>query len=156
VTTGVAPSVSHSYETAVPGPYDNEGNLPLLQLLPAGIRTVLDVGCGVGSNARIMQARGIQVTALTLSEEEARLAAPFCVQVIVADVERERPPVFGSMFDLLLCSHVLEHLVRPSQTLSVLSTLLRPGGFALVAIPNIASWRPRVRLLRGNWSRDGS
>jgi len=156
MTLAVAPSVSYPFEDVVPGPYHNEGNRPLLQLLPAGVRTVLDVGCGAGSNARILQVRGIEVTALTLSEEEARLAAPFCVRAIVADVERERLPAFGPMFDLLLCSHVLEHLVRPRRTLKALSALLRPGGFALVAIPNMASWRPRLRLLRGDWSRDDS
>jgi SAM-dependent methyltransferase len=118
------------------------------------VRRVLDVGCGAGSNARILQAQGIDVTAVTLSKAEAQLAAPFCVRTIVTNLENDPLPVFEPHFDLLLCSHVLEHLTRPSRALSVLSELLRPGGFALVAIPNMASWRPRLRLLRGNWSRD--
>src|SRR5262245_32762897 len=133
----LAPPVPYPYEGVIPAPYQNEGNRPLLQLLPDGVRRVLDVGCGAGSNARILQARGIEVTALTLSEEEARLAAPYCVRAIVTDVEREPLPAVGPVFDLLLCSHVLEHLVRPRRTLTALSALLRPGGFALVAIPNM-------------------
>jgi SAM-dependent methyltransferase len=112
------------------------------------------VGCGAGSNARILQAQGIGVTALTLSTEEAKIAAPFCVRTIVTDVESDPLPAAEPPFDLLLCSHVLEHLARPSRTLSRLSGLLRPGGFALVAIPNMAFWRPRMRLLRGDWSRE--
>jgi SAM-dependent methyltransferase len=150
----LAPSVRLTYEDSVPGPYHNEGNHPLLQLLPAGVRRVLDVGCGAGSNARILQAQGIDVTALTLSREEAQLASPFCVRTIVTNVENDPLPVSEPHFDLLLCSHVLEHLMRPSRALSVLSELLRPGGFALVAMPNMASWRPRLRLLQGDWSRD--
>ncbi len=142
------------YEELVPAPYHNEGNQPLLQFLPAGVRRVLDVGCGAGSNARLLQAQGIDVTALTLSQEEAQLVAPFCVRTIVTDVENDPLPVSERPFDLILCSHVLEHLARPSRTLSLLSELLRPDGFVLVAIPNMAAWRPRMRILQGNWSRD--
>src|SRR5262245_30713666 len=138
----------------VPGPYQNEGNRPLLGLLPANVMRVLDVGCGAGSNARILQAQGIEVTAITLSNEEARLAAPFCVRTLVVDVENDPLPVTEQRFDLILCSHVLEHLARPSRTLRRLSELVRPGGYALVAVPNMASWRPRLRMLRGDLSGD--
>ena len=154
VRPAIAPLVRPTHEDFVPGPYHNEGNRPLLQLLPVGVRRVLDVGCGAGSNARILQAQGIDVTGLTLSKEEAQLAAPFCVRTIVGDIEKDSLPVSEASFDLVLCSHVLEHLARPSRTLSLLSELLRPGGFALVAIPNMASWRPRIRILQGNWGRD--
>jgi SAM-dependent methyltransferase len=141
-------------DPSVPGPYFNDGNQALLRLLPAGVRRVLDVGCGAGSNARILQAQGIEVTALTLSKEEARLAAPFCVRTLVADVERDPLPVSDPPFDLMLCSHVLEHLARPSNTLTRVAEILRPGGFALVAIPNMAFWRPRLQMLRGDMSRE--
>jgi SAM-dependent methyltransferase len=139
---------------SIPSPYQNEGNRPLLRLLPAGVRRVLDVGCGAGSNARLLQAQGVSVTALTQSPEEAQLAAPFCVRTIVADLEKDPLPAAEPLFDLLLCSHVLEHLARPSGTLRRLSDLLRPGGFALVAIPNMAFWRPRLQTLRGDWTRE--
>jgi hypothetical protein len=49
---------------------------------------------------------------------------------------------------------VLEHLARPSRTLGRLGELLRPGGYALIAIPNMAFWRPRLRILLGDWSRE--
>jgi 2-polyprenyl-3-methyl-5-hydroxy-6-metoxy-1,4-benzoquinol methylase len=149
-----ASTADDNYKDFVPAPYRNDGNRPLLRLMPKDVRKVLDVGCGAGSNARILQSRGTDVTALTLSKDEARLAAPYCVATIVADVENDPLPDFESEFDLLLCSHILEHLVRPSRILTLLSRFLRPGGYALVAVPNMAAWRPRLRLVQGDWSRD--
>jgi MPBQ/MSBQ methyltransferase len=37
----------------------------LLQVIPPQVQSVLDVGCGLGDNARAMLARGLQVTALS-------------------------------------------------------------------------------------------
>ncbi len=38
-------------------------------------------------------------------------------------------------FDLVICSHVLEHTRRPSQAARTIERLLRPGGIAYVATP---------------------
>ena len=131
--------------------YRNNGNASLLRILPAGAIRVLDVGCGAGDNARLLASRGCRVTAVTLSDEEARVASPWCERVWVADVERRELPAEGAPYDVLLMSHVLEHLVAPSQTLIRLAPLLRPGGWLLIAVPNMAHWRVRWRILRGDW-----
>src|SRR2546426_10234704 len=39
--------------------------LNLLHALPPQVKRVLDVGCGIGDNARAMLASGLQVTALS-------------------------------------------------------------------------------------------
>jgi SAM-dependent methyltransferase len=132
--------------------YANSGNPPLLELLPPGTRTVLDVGCGAGDNARLLTERGVRVWGVTLSEAEARLAAPWCESVRVADVERDALDV--PQCDAILLSHVVEHFVDPTATLNRLARKLRPGGAALVAVPNMAFWRVRARLAAGDWRRD--
>jgi SAM-dependent methyltransferase len=132
--------------------YSNTGNPALLALLPPGVRTVLDIGCGAGDNARLLQARGVRVWGVTMSESEAILAAPYCESVLVADVEHE--PLEAPTCDALLLSHVVEHFVQPAATLNLLADRLRPGGSALVAVPNMAFWRVRARLAAGDWRRD--
>jgi hypothetical protein len=49
---------------------------------------------------------------------------------------------------------VVEHLARPAATLTRLARYLVPGGWAAIAVPNMAFWRVRLRLLRGDWRRD--
>jgi predicted SAM-dependent methyltransferase len=93
------------------------------------------------------------VSGLTLSEEEARLAAPYCEDVVVGNVEwLDLAP--ERHFDLILLSHVCEHLVDPVQALVKLSTHLAPGGKILIAVPNMAYYKNRFRLLKGNWQME--
>jgi hypothetical protein len=57
----------------------------------------------------------------------------------------------GAGDDMLLLSHVLEHMVRRKYALAHRARLVRADGMAFAAVPNIASWR--MRHLRGDWTR---
>lgn len=131
--------------------YRNAGNRPLLTLLPAAVRTVLDVGCGAGDNARALKATGRRVWGLTLSPPEAELARDGCEQVLVANAETDPLPYQPGQFDALLLSHVLEHTVSPARVLDRLEPYLAAGGVVLVAVPNVAQYRYRLKLLTGDW-----
>ena len=134
--------------------YRAEANRPLLDLLPGGARTILDVGCGTGENARALREIAQHVVGITMSAAEAHEARQWCTRVLVADVERDAMDLQPKSFDVLLLSHVLEHLTRPTETLAKLAEYLVPGGWAAIAVPNMAFWRVRVRLLRGDWRRE--
>jgi 2-polyprenyl-3-methyl-5-hydroxy-6-metoxy-1,4-benzoquinol methylase len=132
--------------------YKNNGNASALALLPRAAERVLDVGCGSGDNARLLRASGHRVSGVTLSAEEAQAAGQFCEHVWVGDVESMPLPSDAGLFDALLMSHVVEHLAKPSATITRLAPLLRPRGWLVVAVPNMAFWRVRWRVLRGDWS----
>jgi SAM-dependent methyltransferase len=134
--------------------YRNAGNREAVGFVPATANRILDVGCGAGDNARMLAASGREVVGVTLSREEARLASPHCTRVIVADIETERLPLEKDYFDVLLLSHVLEHLRDPAGALNNLLPFLKPGGAAVIAVPNMAHWRERWRFVKGDWSRE--
>jgi 2-polyprenyl-3-methyl-5-hydroxy-6-metoxy-1,4-benzoquinol methylase len=134
--------------------YKNSGNASVLSILPRAAERVLDVGCGAGDNARLLKANGHRVSGITLSPEEARAARHFCDRVWVGDVERMPLPTDAGVFDALLMSHILEHLSDPSGTITRLAPLIRPQGWLVIAVPNMAFWRVRWRVLRGDWSRE--
>ena len=128
-------------------------NHALLSLVPRECRKVLDVGCGTGANAKAFRDRGGSVWGITCSEEEAKLASAFCDKVYLADLDIAVPSDLPDDLDLLFMSHVLEHLRRPAETLTKLCTRLRAGGYAAIAVPNMAYWPLRERLLKGDWHR---
>ena len=141
---------SNVYETRV---YSNRGNPELISLVPKFANRILDVGCGSGDNAKCLASQGREVWGITLSPEEAFLARPFCKDVCVADIEQGLPPSFPELFDCIVLSHVLEHLVRPKKVLAELCTRLTPDGSLLIAVPNMAHWRMRLQFLKGEWTR---
>ena len=133
--------------------YRNAGNADLLAAVPRNGGRVLDIGCGAGDNARLLRQRGHAVIGVTSSPAEAEVAAPDLDAVIVADVESGPLDLGASSFDVILLSHVLEHLRDPAAVLNRMAPLLTPGGLAIVAVPNMANWRLRLQFLKGDWRR---
>jgi len=137
--------------------YENDGNAPLLELAPARPGRALDCGCGAGANARLLRTRGWEVTGITLSPGERERALAHCTRVALADLDAPLPEEVGGGYDLVLLSHVLEHLVRPERLLEELRRVLAPGGVVLVALPNLLFYPIRLRLLLGrfDYEREG-
>jgi SAM-dependent methyltransferase len=134
--------------------YQNAGNLALVQLIPHTAITVLDIGCGAGDNAKLLRSNNpkLSITGITLSRREAELARLVMQEVFVADLEiGDYTFLRDRTFDLILCSHVLEHLKNPGATLKRLADYVDHNGHVLIALPNIAEWRNRIHLAAGGF-----
>jgi len=133
--------------------YSNEGNKLVLEAIPKKPLTILDLGCGAGSNARVCVERGHTVDGITLSELEASVSRSICRDVVVCDLEQGLPDVVLSRrYDFCICSHVLEHLRWPKELLiQVRSVLPASGPRMVVALPNIMYFKSRYALFRGRF-----
>lgn len=126
-------------------------NRPVLDRIPLGTRTLLDIGCGGGVfGAAVKAAMPCTVVGVTYSEAEAIQARERIDRVEVADLNGYEPARLGE-FDCIVCSHVLEHLHDPCQALMRLRVCLRPGGTLIVALPNVLFWKQRLHFLRGRF-----
>jgi 2-polyprenyl-3-methyl-5-hydroxy-6-metoxy-1,4-benzoquinol methylase len=134
--------------------YKNRGNAALLALLNDEPHTVLDVGCGAGDNARLLKSKypGCEVHGVTHSPAEADIAKEWMTACWGFDVESDIPEELrAKRFDTLILSHVLEHLRDPALILRRFAELLRPGGCAIIAVPNALSWAMRWQFVRGDF-----
>ncbi len=121
-------------------------------MVPPNSKTILDVGCGAGSNAKLLQASGKTVVGITLSDEEVKLASKYCRNVFKHNLENGLPDGLDTDYDLILCSHVLEHIAYPEKLLSdIKEKLLKPDAIVLVALPNFMNYRNRIKMLLGNF-----
>ena len=112
------------------------------QSLPGPLR-VLDVGAGEGHVLRaVLAASGGEGCAV----EPTHDGAPANGVTWRKDLEE----VEGS-YDLALALDVLEHVTDPAEFLSRIVARLRPGGTALVSVPNVAHWSMRAQLLAGRF-----
>lgn len=123
-------------------------------MLESGCCSVLDIGCGCGDNAALIKDKypGCKVFGVTISQAEADMAQQHLERCWVFDVEQEMPDDLAAQsFDVLVFSHILEHLRNPSQTLADFTRLLAPGGVVFIAVPNILSWCQRIQFLFGRF-----
>jgi len=132
--------------------YENSGNLALLELIKSkSAGRALDCGCGAGDNARILSDRGWDVDGITISPDERDKAAQVCKTVLIADLESGLPAAVNGVYDLVVFSHLLEHLRNPSRVLNNVHRVLAPDGIVAVALPNVLNWRSRVRFVLGQF-----
>jgi SAM-dependent methyltransferase len=115
------------------------------------VKHAIDLGCGSGAfGAELKRFRSCWVTGVTVSQEEAQVAGTQLDEVVVMDLEEFEPPS-SRAFDLLICSHVLEHLRDPADVLRRLRRVAAPGATLLVALPNVLHWRQRLSFLQGHF-----
>lgn len=65
------------------------------------------------------------------------------------DVSTDPLPFSDGTFSLVVLSEVIEHLLDPDFALTEVRRVLKPGGFAVITTPNLASWFNRLILLLG-------
>lgn len=115
---------------------------------------ILDLGCGSGAlGAFLAEYKQCICDGVTLSQEEARHAAPFYRQVHVADLEDcDLEQLFGeARYDYIVCADVLEHLRQPERILAACRERLAPQGRLLISVPNAGYSGLVAELLHGEF-----
>ncbi|HKU19329.1 MAG TPA: class I SAM-dependent methyltransferase [Candidatus Saccharimonadales bacterium] len=118
-----------------------------------GQAEVLDVGCWNGTLGRLLiRESNVIIDGIERDATQASVArAVGYRRVDVADLDRGVPAADGRTYDFLLFGDVLEHLIQPERALAELVTRLKPGGRAILSLPNIAFATNRLTHLLGRW-----
>ncbi|GMV99758.1 MAG: hypothetical protein AMXMBFR84_08970 [Candidatus Hydrogenedentota bacterium] len=106
-----------------------------------GAVSLLDIGCGPGSNSLLAAECGYRAIAADLSPHSLRLTQKTARQMgHAATVETLMAdglalPFRDASFDVVFASHVIEHLDEPAMLLREIDRVLKPGGMARIACP---------------------
>lgn len=104
---------------------------------------ILDIGCGDGKGLLKLKESGWE----TYGVETSDLAADYVrrkynINVITGTVE---DAVFkDEFFDVIILSHVLEHISNPKTTLLEINRILKNGGILVISIPNVDSFEAKT------------
>jgi SAM-dependent methyltransferase len=107
---------------------------------------VLEAGCGARSHLaypRGARVAGVDILRSQLARHEGTRA--------VAQGDVTALPVATASQDLVVCWDVLEHLPAPERALAEIGRVLKPGGLAVLALPNIMSLKGLITRLTPWW-----
>ncbi|MEE9323353.1 MAG: class I SAM-dependent methyltransferase [Candidatus Aenigmarchaeota archaeon] len=111
---------------------------------------VLDVGCGDGLiSSLIATATGAKVYGVDISSEAVSKARKRGIIAKVMNVDKQGFPFEKESFDAVFCGDLLEHLYDTEKLLENVRQILKPNGYLIISVPNIASWYNRGFLLIG-------
>lgn len=110
---------------------------------------LLDLGCGDGRFLASMEGRGWSVLGLDPSKEACEIAQERLKKGTVLNKTLEEARFPDASFDAVTLWQVLEHIRNPREVLLEVRRVLKPGGFCLISVPNIASID--FALFRGDW-----
>jgi MoaA/NifB/PqqE/SkfB family radical SAM enzyme/2-polyprenyl-3-methyl-5-hydroxy-6-metoxy-1,4-benzoquinol methylase len=100
---------------------------------------ILDVGCAAGHMMDILSNHNPdwRVTGVEINEEAVRIGREAGRNIIHGAIEDVEIP--DQKFDLILLSHLIEHVTDPPSLLRKLAGLLKPGGRIVIETPNTAA-----------------
>lgn len=100
------------------------------------LRTVLDVGCGDGAFLDLAREAGMGTAGIELNRKAAEACQSKGHHVSMIPLAELAKDSRGPRYDLVTLFQVLEHVPDPVSFLRDASSLLRPGGYVSVAVPN--------------------
>ena len=146
---------------AVPSYYGNV-NHTLLDEVDVSAARILELGCGAGALARAVRQRAphVHYVGMDFMADALAQAQDVLDQALVCNLDAV--PVWSAdarlsealpdeSFDHVILGDVLEHLYEPERVLAQAVQRLKPGGRALVCIPNVQHWSVLGQLILGHW-----
>lgn len=112
--------------------------LRLINSFSLNDKTLLDFGCGTGDFLKIAQQNNWKVNGIE-PNEKARQIANQKANNSVSGIEQLLKYKTNS-FDVITLWHVLEHLSKPEEYISIFKKLLKTNGVLIIAVPNYKSY----------------
>lgn len=113
-----------------------------------GKMDAVELGFGQIEMALELASRFSRYVAVDISADILTRGTRLPFEVEIADLSVDFP-FQAEGFDVVIAMMVIEHLFDPFHSFREMARICRPGGFVFVNVPNIASIRCRLDLLRG-------
>jgi SAM-dependent methyltransferase len=115
--------------------------------MPGGRPSLLDIGCATGALLASMRERGWRVTGVEISPSAGY--GRDVRKLDIRDLPLEENNFPDKSFDVVLASHLIEHLNNPGSFLSEIYRILKQDGYVFITTPNISGFQ--ARLFGGRW-----
>jgi len=109
--------------------------------------SILDVGCATGALLESLRKRGWRVTGVEISASAGYAQKTRNLDIKTVPLEECGFP--SNSFDVVLASHLIEHLNDPRSFLTEVRRILKSTGCVFITTPNISGFQ--ARLYGGRW-----
>lgn len=120
---------------------------------------ILDIGCGDGYiSSLIAEKTGARLYGIDISSSAVKKAKERGVVARIKDINKGLPYP-RSYFNAVFCGDIIEHVFDTEKLIGEVYRVLKPEGYLIATVPNLAAWYNRFFLLIGwlpMWIESGS
>jgi len=114
------------------------------------VRRALDLGCGDGElSVELAKATAARVVCADISSVAVEACRQRGLEAHQVELGNAPLPFPDGAFDLVHMEEVIEHVVRPDQSMTEIRRVLEPGGHLILSTPNLACLPNRVLVPLG-------
>jgi len=124
---------------------------------------LLDLGCGNGDlificRSKFRECYGVDISLARVERAKRHALERHIDGLYFCEYDVDKGlPFSDSFFDAVTCIAVLEHVFNPPNVVNEIHRVLKPNGFFIVQVPNVAWFPYRIQLLFGKLPKtDGS
>lgn len=100
--------------------------------------SLLEIGCGTGSNLESMQKLGWRVEGVDFDSKAVQIAQDKGLNIHLGTLADQKFP--DNTFDAVAMNHLIEHVLDPYHLLRECHQILKLGGYLVIITPNTSSW----------------
>jgi len=116
-----------------------------LSKIKKNITSILDVGCGAGFMLDEFKNYSSFPVGIEPSKSLSAYAKRnFKIQIYNGYLDSDLIKRINQKFDVVILSHILEHLSDPLSFLNLVDQILKKAGLIYIETPNINSWQARI------------
>ena len=138
-----------------PTPAHEIHNADLLSFIPAGAKSLIEIGCSSGALAREYKKLNphCRYAGIEISDDYAELARRYCDDCRVMDIERADDDFWNGAaeHDCWIFGDTLEHFRDPWLIIANVAKTIPVGGHIIACIPNAQHWSLQARLNIGDF-----
>ncbi len=110
----------------------------IASVVPAGIKTILDIGTGEGYFLKLVkEQKGCETWGIEVNTIAVEMAKTHVNHIIPGKVEDVLHLIPDDYFDCITFNDVLEHMVAPHDVLTMMKPKLSKNGIIIASIPNV-------------------
>lgn len=123
----------------------------LLRMIPSDGIVIASIGCGTGISEAELVKQNREVHGVDISEQAIALAKTRLTSARVVS-PGERMMFDLSSLDGLILADVLEHIPMAGEALRQFASMVKPGGWVVISVPNMRHWSVVLRfVILGDW-----
>lgn len=149
-------TTKHKYDLWIDTESKNDARVIAFDFIESNTK-VLDIGSACGQFGQILKEHkncelfGIEYDTESIEIAEQKGVFEKIFQLDLNNFDINHFEKYKNYFDYIVFGDVLEHLMEPQKVLHLFKSLLKPNGYFIISLPNVAHATVKINLLADNF-----